>query len=122
MGKRLAIVLDGVVQSAPVIREAILGGSASITGTFTREDARDLSIALRSGSLPAPVIVQQEIEVGPSLGQDSIDAGIFSFIVAAALVLAFMVLYYKGAGILANLALVLNIVILLGAMATSGPR
>ncbi len=115
--KYLAIVLDGVVQSAPVIREPITGGRASISGTFTRNEARDLAIALRSGSLPAPVSVMHEIEVGASLGNDSIKAGILSLLIGFGLVVLFMAVYYKGAGFLAVLALVLNVLVVLGALA-----
>lgn len=111
VGKRLAIVLDGVVQSAPVIREAITGGKASISGTFTRNEARDLSISLRSGSLPAPVAVMHEIEVGASLGDDSVKSGMLSLIVGFFAIAAFMIVYYKWSGMLANVTLLLNIIL-----------
>jgi protein-export membrane protein SecD len=120
VGKRMAIVLDGVVQSAPVIREAITGGRASISGTFTRDEARDLAISLRSGSLPAPVSVMHEIEVGATLGDDSIEAGKLSLMVGMFLVVLFMGVYYKAAGLLADAALLLNIVLILGALAAFG--
>ena len=117
VNKRLAIILDGVVYSAPVIKERISGGDAQVTGAFTTEEARDLAIVLRAGSLPAPVKILEQRTVGPSLGQDSIDKGIFSTLIGTLLVAIFMVLYYRLSGFVANMALVLNIVILLGAMA-----
>jgi len=117
VGKRLAIVLDGVVYSAPVIREKISGGRAQITGAFTDEEARDLAIVLRAGSLPAPVDVLENLTVGPSLGADSIRKGIISIIVGGILVVVFMVLYYRLSGFIANAALVLNLVILMGMLA-----
>ncbi len=116
-GKRLAIVLDGNVHSAPVIREAISGGRASITGGFSFEEATDLAIVLRAGALPAPVTIAQNVTVGPSLGQDSINAGVRAAVIGAFLVLAFMLVYYKFSGLIADFAVFLNIVMLLGAMA-----
>jgi len=117
VNRRLAIILDGAVYSAPVIKERISGGDAQITGAFTTEEARDLAIVLRAGSLPAPVKILEQRTVGPSLGQDSIDKGIRSVIIGMILVGVFMVFYYRLSGLVAVLALVLNIVILLGAMA-----
>ncbi|GAB4258344.1 MAG: protein translocase subunit SecD [Deferrisomatales bacterium] len=117
VNRRLAIVLDGVVQSAPVIRERIGGGRAQITGRFSLEEARDLTIALRSGSLPAPVKILERRTVGPSLGHDSIRAGLWSMAVGGALVVLFMALYYRGAGVLADLALILNVILIMGALA-----
>ncbi len=117
VGKRLAIVLDGVVQSAPVIRERISGGRAQITGRFTLEEARDLAIALRSGSLPAPVKILERRTVGPSLGHDSIRAGLTALAVGGALVVLFMAVYYKGAGVIADLALIMNLVLIMGCLA-----
>ncbi len=117
VGKRLAIVLDGVVYSAPVIREEITGGRAQITGAFTDAEARDLAIVLRAGSLPAPVDVLENLTVGPSLGADSIRKGIISIIVGGLLVVAFMVAYYRLSGFIADAALVLNVVILMGMLA-----
>lgn len=117
VNRRLAIILDGAVYSAPVIKERISGGDAQITGAFTTEEARDLAIVLRAGSLPAPVKILEQRTVGPSLGQDSIDKGIRSVIIGMILVGVFMVLYYRLSGFVAILALVLNIVILLGAVA-----
>jgi preprotein translocase subunit SecD len=117
VGRRLAIILDNTVYSAPVIREKIGGGRASITGNFDIKEARDLAIVLRAGALPAPVTIAEERTVGPSLGRDSIRQGILSFAVGAALVVVFMVVYYKFAGLLADLAVVLNILFLLAALA-----
>ncbi len=117
VNRRLAIILDGAVYSAPVIKERISGGDAQITGAFTTEEARDLAIVLRAGSLPAPVKILEQRTVGPSLGQDSIDKGIRSVIIGMILVGVFMVFYYRLSGFVAILALVLNIVILLGAVA-----
>ena len=117
VNKRLAIILDGAVYSAPVIKERISGGDAQITGAFTMEEARDLAIVLRAGSLPAPVRVLEQRSVGPSLGQDSIDKGILSTIIGALLVFVFIVIYYRWSGVVACIALLLNLVLLLGAMA-----
>ncbi|MFQ5894635.1 MAG: protein translocase subunit SecD [Nitrospinota bacterium] len=120
VGRRLAIVLDGVVQSAPVIQERIGGGQAQITGRFTLEEARDLAIALRAGALPAPVRVQEERNVGPSLGHDSVRTGLISIAVGGLLVVGFMAFYYKLSGLVANLALLLNLILLLGALGALG--
>jgi preprotein translocase subunit SecD len=117
VNKRLAIILDGAVYSAPVIKERISGGDAQITGSFTMEDAKDLAIVLRAGSLPAPVKILEQRSVGPSLGQDSIDKGILSTIIGMLLVFVFIVIYYRWSGVVACLALLLNLVLLLGAMA-----
>jgi preprotein translocase subunit SecD len=117
VNKRLAIVLDGAVYSAPVIKERISGGDAQITGSFTMEDAKDLAIVLRAGSLPAPVKILEQRTVGPSLGQDSIDKGILSTLIAFFLVIVFMVVYYKGSGVIANIALLLNCILTLGTLA-----
>ncbi len=117
VGKRLAIILDGNVYSAPVIREKISGGKASITGGFTYEEAVDLAIVLRAGALPAPVEIVQNVTVGPTLGRDSIEAGIKAIVLGAILVLAFMIFYYRLSGIIADIAVTLNIIMLLGAMA-----
>lgn len=113
VGERMAIVLDNTVYSAPVIRERIDGGRAQISGSFTPEEAHDLAIILRAGALPAPVTVMEERTVGPTLGRDSIQEGLISTLIGGFLVVAFMGIYYKGFGWLANLAVVLNIVILL---------
>ncbi len=116
--KRLAIILDGNIYSAPVIQEKISGGNAQITGNFTLDEAKDLAIVLRAGSLPAPVKMLQNVTVGPSLGKDSIDAGRLAGIIGALLVIGFMIIYYKVSGIIADFALILNILLLLGAMAS----
>lgn len=118
--RRLAIVLDETVYSAPQIRERIAGGSAQIEGSFTPEEAQDLKIILRAGALPAPVTVAEERTVGPSLGRDSIRQGVISFAVAGSLVIVFMIGYYRVAGVLADMALVLNILYLLAALAAMG--
>ena len=117
VGRRLAIILDGNVHSAPVIRERIPSGQAQITGGFTSEDATDLAIVLRAGALPAPVQVLEERTVGPSLGADSIRKGLLSVLGAAAAVVLFMLLYYRLSGLIADIALALNLLILLAAMA-----
>ncbi len=113
---RMAIILDGKVHSAPVIREKISGGKAQITGGFTAEQAHDLTIILRAGALPAPLALQEERSVGPSLGADSIHDGLAACIYGALAVVIFMLVYYRIGGIIANLALTLNVVILAGLM------
>ncbi len=118
--KRLAIVLDNVINSAPVIQDKIAGGRAQITGRFTMEEARDLAIVLRAGALPAPVKIIEERTVGPSLGKDSIDKGLKSMIIGGLIVILFMVFYYKGAGILADVALFLNIIFIAAGLAFFG--
>ena len=115
--KRLAIVLDNRVYSAPVIQEKISGGRARITGNFTTEEANDLAIALRAGALPAPVKILEERTVGPSLGRDSIRKGLISMAIGGALVILFMVFYYKVSGIIADLALALNICLIAAGLA-----
>lgn len=117
VNKRMAIVLDDKVYSAPVIREPILGGRAQITGNFTTEEAHDLAIVLRAGALPAPVKILEERTVGPTLGKDSVEQGLASILIGGALVLVFMVLYYKSFGLLANLAVIFNILILMAVLA-----
>jgi len=117
VGRRLAIILDNTVYSAPVIRERIGGGRASITGSFDIKEARDLAIVLRAGALPAPVTIVEERTVGPSLGQDSINQGMLSFAVSGTLIIVFMAVYYKMAGVLADLAVTLNVLYLLAALA-----
>lgn len=112
VGKRLAIVLDQNVYSAPVIQEKIAGGQARITGRFTTDEARDLAIVLRAGALPAPVNILEERSVGPSLGADSIRKGLLSMLIGGLLVVAFMVIYYKMSGLIADVALVLNIMMI----------
>ncbi len=117
VGRRMAIVLDDIVRSAPVIRERILGGSAQISGSFSHEEAADLAIVLRVGALPAPVDIIQNMTVGASLGQDSINKGLFSGLFGAAIVLAFMIIYYRLSGLVANTALILNILMLFAGLA-----
>ncbi|NLI83355.1 MAG: protein translocase subunit SecD [Deltaproteobacteria bacterium] len=120
VNKQLAIVLDGTVYSAPNIREKIGGGRASITGSFTMEEARDLAIVLRAGALPAPVKILEQRTVGPGLGKDSIQKGLMASLIGAVLVVAFMLLYYKGSGLIANVALALNMVLLFAGLAAFG--
>lgn len=115
VGKRIAIVLDNTVYSAPVVRERITGGKASISGGFTTQEAQDLAIVLRAGALPAPVKVIQNITIGPSLGQDSINAGVRATVLGGSLVVIFMVFYYRMSGVIAVGALLLNLIYLLGA-------
>ncbi len=117
VGRRLAIVLDNRVQSAPNINERIPRGQGSITGSFTEEEAQNLAIVLRSGALPAPVTVVEERTVGPSLGQDSIQQGLLAGAIGAAAVILFMLVYYKLSGAVAVMALLLNILGLLACMA-----
>jgi len=120
VGRNLAIVLDGKVASAPVIREKIAGGNASITGNFDIKEARDLAIVLRAGALPAPIKIIEERTVGPSLGRDSIRQGVISLIVGGGLVVLFMIYYYKGAGAVADAALILNVLFLLALLGAFG--
>lgn len=115
--KRLAIVLDGVVHSAPVIQERISGGQAQITGNFTMDEARDLAIVLRAGALPAPVNILEERTVGPSLGSDSIRQGIMATLIGFVLVVIFMFIYYRLSGLVADSVLILNVIVLLGILA-----
>ncbi len=120
VGRNLAIVLDGVVYSAPTIKSRISQGSGIIEGQFTMQDAHNLSIVLRAGALPAPVKIIEERTIGPTLGEDSIRAGLTATAVAALFIFAFMAVYYKASGVLADLALALNLVFLLAAMAYFG--
>lgn len=113
VNKRLAIVLDGVVQSAPFIQERIPHGRARITGQFNAEQARDLAIVLRAGALPAPLKIVEERTVGPSLGRDSITSGLRAVLIAGALVIVFMLIYYSLSGFVADIALFLNLFFLL---------
>ncbi|MFM8541322.1 MAG: protein translocase subunit SecD [Nitrospira sp.] len=115
--KRMAIVLDSTIYSAPVIQERIAGGRAQITGTFNTQEANDLAIVLRAGALPAPLKIIQDLTVGPSLGRDSIEKGIQSTLFAGALVVLFMAVYYRLAGAIADFALLLNLTCLIGALA-----
>ena len=120
VGKRMAIVLDGKVYSAPVIRERIGGGSGQISGNFTSEEASDLAIALRSGALSAPVEVIEKRSVGPSLGADSIKASMIALFSGFLLVLVFMIIYYHFAGVIAVGALLVNILLIIAIMALFG--
>jgi preprotein translocase subunit SecD len=120
VGRKLAIILDNNVYSAPVIQEKISGGRAQITGRFTMEEARDLAIVLRAGALPAPVKILEERTVGPSLGKDSIEKGFKSMMIGGLIVLFFMILYYRLSGVVANIALLLNILFILSALALLG--
>lgn len=117
VGKRIAIVLDNTSYSSPVVKERISGGKAQISGGFTMEEAKDLAIVLRAGALPAPVKVIQNITIGPTLGQDSINKGMQAAILGAILVIIFMVFYYRWSGVVADIALFLNLIYLLGAFA-----
>jgi preprotein translocase subunit SecD len=117
VGRRLAIILDGNVYSAPVIREPIPSGRAQITGGFTVEEATDLAIVLRAGALPAPVKILEERTVGPSLGADSIRQGLVAILASALIVFLFMLVYYRLSGLIADVALGLNLLVLLATMA-----
>lgn len=119
VGRRLAIVLDGTIKSAPNIQDAIRS-KGQITGSFSPEEARDLALVLRSGSLPVSVKIEQERTVGPSLGRDSIDKGKISMITGGILVFIFMVIAYKKQGIIADLALALNMLFIMGALSAFG--
>jgi len=116
VGRRMAIVLDDNVYSAPSIRSRIAGGSAYIDGMASLEEAKDLAIVLRAGSLPAPVKIEENRTVGPSLGQDSINSGVKAALIGLILIVVFMLIYYRLSGIVANIALATNFVIILGIM------
>ena len=116
VGKRLAIILDGKIISAPNIVEPIIGGSGQITGDFTFQSATDLALLLRSGALPAPMKIIEERTVGPDLGQDSINAGILSLIIGFVLVVLFMIVKYKIFGLIANITLISNLLLLIGVL------
>ncbi len=116
--KRLAIILDKTIYSAPVIQERIGGGNAQISGSFSMEEAKDLSIVLKAGALPAPLKMLQNVTVGPSLGEDSISAGTRAGLIGTLAVVVFMIAYYRLSGVIADFALLLNIVLLFGAMAS----
>lgn len=117
VGRRLAIVLDKTVYSAPSIREPILGGEAQISGGFTLDEAKVLAIALRAGALPAEVKILEERTVGPTLGADSIRNGLISMMIGGICVIFFMVVYYKGAGLIADVALLLNVLLIAAGLA-----
>jgi len=115
IGKSIAIVLDGYVYSAPTVNAEIAGGSSQITGNFTVEEAKDLANTLKSGKMPAPARIVQEDIVGPSLGQEAINNGMWSFIIAFLLVLVYMVIYYGLIpGLIADIALFANVFFLIG--------
>lgn len=116
VGKQLAIVLDGKVHSAPVIREAIPSGEAQITGRFNFQEASDLAIVLRVGALPAPIYIEEERTIGPLLGQDSIKSGVKASIIGCSLVFLFMAMHYFLAGFVADIALLFNLLIILGSL------
>lgn len=120
VGRSLAIILDGVVYSSPVIRDRITGGRATISGGFTLEEARELSIVLKAGALPAPLTVMEERTVGPSLGKESIEKGILAIIVGSAAVFLFMAVYYGKAGVVAIGALVLNLLLVVALLSAFG--
>ncbi len=120
IGKQIAIVLDGMVYSYPRVNSEINGGSSQITGNFTLEEAEDLTNVLKSGKLPAPATIVMESVVGPSLGSESIRAGLISFIIAFVLVLLYMVFFYQGAGLVANAALLCNVLLLFGTLTSFG--
>ena len=118
--RQVAIVLDGMVYSYPTVQSEITGGNSQITGNFTMEDCQDLANVLKSGKLPAPATIIQEQVVGPSLGAESIHSGMISFIIAFILVLIYMVLFYRGAGVAADIALLCNVLFLFGTLVSFG--
>jgi preprotein translocase subunit SecD len=120
VGRQLAIILDGLVESAPRINEPITGGRGQITGRFDFKEAQDLANVLRNGALPAPLGLVEERTVGPSLGRDSIRAGSISFVLGSAIVVLFMLIYYRVGGLIADAALVVNLLFLLGVFAAFG--
>ena len=114
VGRRLAIVLDNSVISAPQIREAIIGGTGTISGGFSFQESTDLALLLRSGALPAPITIVEERTVGPDLGKDSIDSGVFSLIIGFVLVIIFMFLKYRIFGLVSNISLIANLFMMVG--------
>ena len=120
IGRQVAIVLDGTVYSYPTVQTEITGGSSSITGHFSIDEATDLTNVLKSGKLPAPATIVQEQVVGPTLGAESIRAGLISFLIAFCLVLLYMLFFYQGAGIAADIALLSNVVLLFGTLSAFG--
>ena len=120
IGRQVAIVLDGTVYSYPTVQTEITGGSSSITGHFSIDEATDLTNVLKSGKLPAPATIVQEQVVGPSLGAESIRSGLLSFLIAFCLVLIFMLFFYQGAGVAADIALLSNVVLLFGTLSAFG--
>jgi len=120
VGKHLAVVLDGKVYSAPVINERIGGGAGQISGNYTVLEAKDLAIALRSGALLAPIFLMEKRSVGPSLGADSIKASMVALVGGFVMVIIFMIVYYRMAGVIANIALIANLFIILAVMSLFG--
>ena len=120
INRPLAIVMDNVVYSAPNVNDRIEGGRSSISGSFTAKEAQDLANVLQSGKVPAPATVVHQEVVGPSLGADSINAGMFSFVLAFVLVLLYMIFFYKTAGMMANIALLFNVLLLMGVLVSTG--
>ena len=120
IGQCIAIVLDGYVYSAPVVNQEITGGQSEISGHFTITEARDLANVLESGKLPAPARITQDTVVGPSLGQESINSGMLSFILAFVLVLLYMIFFYNKAGMVASIALICNLFFLFGVLVSFG--
>ncbi len=120
IGRQIAIVLDGMVYSYPNVQSAIEGGSSQITGNFTLEEAEDLANVLKSGKLPAPATIIQEQVVGPSLGAESINTVLISFVIAFLLVLLYMIFFYSGAGLVADIALLCNVILLFGTLVSFG--
>ena len=120
IGRQVAIVLDGTVYSYPTVQTEISGGQSSITGNFSVEEATDLTNVLKSGKLPAPATIVQEQVVGPSLGAESIRKGLVSFLIAFILVLIYMIAFYMGAGLVADFALLTNVLLLFGTLASFG--
>ena len=120
IGKRFAVVLDGVVITAPVINSAITGGSGIITGNFTSQEAADLAVLLRAGALPAPLEIVEERSVGPGLGADSIAAGKIASIIGMILVCIFMIIIYGSFGVIANISLIANLFIIVSLLGTIG--
>jgi SecD/SecF fusion protein len=120
VGRAIAIVLDNYVYSAPNVNQEIKGGRSSITGGFTVTEAEDLANILKSGKMPAPAKIEQETIVGPSLGKEAIEKGMWSFVIAFVIVLLFMIFYYSSAGFAANLALITNVFFIMGVLASLG--
>ncbi len=120
VGKRFAVILDGVVITAPVINSPITGGSGIITGNFTSQEAADLAVLLRAGALPAPLEIIEERSVGPGLGSDSIEAGKIASIIGMIFVCVFMILIYGIFGLLANISLIINLFIIIALLGTIG--
>jgi len=120
VGKQVAIVLDGYVYSAPNVNDEIPNGRSSISGNFTLEEGQDLANVLKAGKLPAPARIVEEAVVGPTLGKEAINAGLWSFIVAFALTLVYMIFYYNRAGMVANVALIVNMFFVFGVLASIG--